>query len=163
MTMKNISATTLEKEATYMGAGDGTTRRIALQEPLNVDTFIREALEDTTIRGSVWDGGNAPSTGLRQGEPVLPVDVGGLGYDPATGDPMNDGGLVANDGDGVILAAAIGPASVGTGTTCAAGWNTLTGDVAAGAGLAAGRMVMWRCPPRASASRRPSRRLRATR
>ena len=142
MTMKMISATTLEKENGYMGDGDGSVYVLALQEALDTATFVREALEDTSIRASAWDGGDAPTLGLRQGEPALVVDLSGLGYDPATGDPNNDGGLVAADNDSVVIASAIGAAAVGTGTTCAAGWTTTSGDVDSAAGLAAGRMVM---------------------
>lgn len=137
MTAKILATTILEQETAYMGATDADPRVLALQEPIDVSSLIREVIEDTTQRASVWDGGDGPTLGLRAGEISLPVDLSGLAE--------NTGGAVTDDDDGKIIAAAIGTSSGATGSTAAAGWTTKVGSVASAAGLAATELVLVDC------------------
>lgn len=137
MTAKILGTTVLEQEVTYMGATDADPRVLAVQEPIDVSSLIREVIEDTTQRQSVWDGGDGPTLGLRAGEISLPVDLSGLA--------ANDGGAVTDDSEGKIIAAAIGTSAGATGSTAAAGWTTLVGSVASAAGLAPTKMVLVDC------------------
>ena len=135
MTAKNLSFTTIQKEDGYMGAGTGDVLVLALQEPLDVSSLVRESIEDTTIRSSVWDSGNGPSIGLRQGELSLVLDLPGLA--------ANDGGAVTNDAEGDIIASAVGSYDAATGTTAAdVSPTTTVFDVTSAAGLAPTNMIL---------------------
>lgn len=135
MTAKNLSSTTIQQEATYMGAGTGKVYVLALQEPLDTSSLVRESIEDTTVLSSVWDAGNGPTLGLRQGELSIVLDIPGLA--------ANDGGAVVDDDEGALIAAAIGPADGATGTTVAdAAATTLSFDVTSAAGLAVTNMIL---------------------
>lgn len=136
MTAKfNLSATTAQKEASLYGAGSGTEYVLNLQEQLDISNLVEEQIAPSSIRESVWDAGDGPTPGLRQGDLSLVVDLGALS--------SNAGGAITDDNSGALIAAAIGTSSGGTGTTCAAGWNTTTGDVASAAGLAEAGLVLF--------------------
>ena len=139
MTAKIIATTVLEQETVYQGATDADPRVLALQEPIDVSSLIREVIEDTTQRPSVWDGGDGPTLGLRAGELSLPVDLSGLA--------ANDGGAVTDDSDGKVIAAAIGTSAGATGSTVEASPapTTKVFTVASAAGLAATKMVLVDC------------------
>lgn len=134
MTAKNFSITTLEQETGYLGSGDSTVRTVNLQEALDTSSLVREVHEDGGIKSTVWDAGRGPTLGLRKGELSLAVDLAGL--------TANNGGAVTDDDDGEVLMTAIGSASAGTGTTCAAGWTTKTGDVVSAVGLGEAELVL---------------------
>lgn len=135
MTSKfNLSATTAEMETAYYGAGNGTELVVNLQEQMDTSSLVEEAIAPTTIHESIWDAGDGPTPGLRQGEINLVVDLSGLG--------TNAGGAITDDNDGKLIAAAIGSSSGGTGSTAAAGWTTATGDVTSAVGFAEAEMVL---------------------
>jgi hypothetical protein len=135
MTAKfNLSATTAQKEASLYGAGGGTEYVLNLQEQLDISSLVEEQIAPSSIRESVWDAGDGPTPGLRQGDLSLVVDLGALS--------SNAGGIIADDYSGALIAAAIGTSSGGTGTECAAAWDTVTGDVDSAAGLAEAEMVL---------------------
>lgn len=139
MTMKDLSATTIQKENSLYGAGTGSTYILALQEPLDVSTLVRESLEDNTVRGSVWDSGNGPRLGLRSGELNLACDLCGLG--------TNAGGLISEDNDSKIIAGAIGAVTTGTGTDVSdVAASTEVFDVTSAAGLAEGTLILIATP-----------------
>lgn len=139
MTAKILATTILEQETAYMGATDADPRVLALQEPIDVSSLIREVIEDSTQRQSVWDGGDAQTLGLRAGTLTLPVDLSGLA--------ANDGGAVTDDAEGKIIAAAIGTSAGATGSTvlAAPAPTTKVFTVASAAGLAATKMVLVDC------------------
>lgn len=135
MTAKNLSSTTLEKEVSFHGAGTGTKYVLAVREPLDTSPLVHDVYADTTIRGSIWDAGDAPTVGNAKGDLTIALDLSGLG--------TNAGGIIANDGDGAVIEGAIGTASGGTGSTAVAGWNTETGDAASAAGFAVAEMALF--------------------
>lgn len=139
MTAKNLASTILEQETAYMGTTDADPRVLAVQEPIDTSSLVREVLEDSTQRASIWDGGDAPTPGLRQGEIAIPVDLAGLG--------ANDGGAVVDDSEGKIIAAAIGTSAGATGSTVEASPapTTKVFTVVSAAGLAATKMVLVDC------------------
>jgi hypothetical protein len=139
MTAKIIATTVLEQETVYQGATDADRRVLALQEPIDVSSLIREVIEDTTQRASIWDGGDGPTLGLRAGELSLPVDLSGRA--------ANDGGAVTDDSDGKVIAAAIGTSAGATGSTVEASPapTTKVFTVVSAAGLAATKMVLVDC------------------
>ena len=137
MTAKsNLGSTTIQAEATYMGAGSGAVRVIETQEVVDTTSLVRESLPDTSTRASIWNGGTAPTLGLRSGEPDVIVDLAGMG--------ANAGGIIADDSSGAVISLAVGVSSGGTGTTAIAGWTTTTGATAIGgaAGLAKAEMIL---------------------
>jgi len=132
--MKDISATTIQKETALYGAGTGDTYILALQEQLDVSSLVRESIEDSTVRGSVWDSGNGARLGLRSGELALSVDLCGLG--------TNAGGAITEDNDSKLIEAAIGACDAGTGTTAAAAGSATVFSVAAADGLLETNMIL---------------------
>jgi len=139
MTAKILASCQLEQEVSYLGAGDADPRMVAVQEPIDTSGLVREVIEDSTQRASVWDAGDAPTLGLRQGEIAIPVDLAGLA--------ANDGGAVTDDSDGKIISAAIGSSAGGTGSTVEASPapTTTVFTVVSAAGLGATKMVLVDC------------------
>lgn len=135
MTAKsNISVTYLEKEQTFHGSGDGNAKVISLTEQLDTSSLVRESLKRDSVRSSIWDLGEAPSLGLKQGELQASVYLTGLG--------SNTGGTVQADNDDYVLSSVIGSSSGGTGTTTSGTWTSTGGDVASASGLEVGEMIM---------------------
>jgi hypothetical protein len=117
----------IQKETTYLGSGTGSIMYLAIQDLPGIENFVRELHGDESVRQSIFDHGDAPKVGLKDGAFSLVCNFSAAGSDGISGN-------LTADNFHSLLKSAFGASSNSSGSTSTGASAVDSVDVVAGEG-----------------------------